>query len=87
MQLEDKRVFMGGIPFQMQDDEVRQLCESFGKLKSFNLIKDTQSTGMNKGYAFFEYQDDRASEKAIKALNQLEIKDKRLKVQRASEGL
>jgi len=55
MQLEDKRVFMGGIPFQMQDDEVRQLCESFGKLKSFNLIKDTQSNGINKGYAFFEY--------------------------------
>ena len=42
---------------------------------------------MNKGYAFFEYYDDRASEKAIKALNQLEIKDKRLKVQRACEGL
>ena len=42
---------------------------------------------MNKGYAFFEYIDDRASEKAIKALNNLEIKDKRLKVQRASEGL
>ena len=87
MQLEDKRVFMGGIPFQMQESEVRQLCESFGKLKSFNLIKDTQANGMNKGYAFFEYYDDRASDKAIKALNQLEIKDKRLKVQRASEGL
>jgi RNA recognition motif-containing protein len=42
---------------------------------------------MNKGYAFFEYIDDRAAEKAIKALNQLEIKDKRLKVQKASEGL
>ena len=42
---------------------------------------------MNKGYAFFEYHDERASDKAIKALNQFEIKDKRLKVQRASEGL
>jgi len=42
---------------------------------------------MNKGYAFFEYFDDRATEKAIRALNQLEIKDKRLKVQRACEGL
>ena len=42
---------------------------------------------MNKGYAFFEYYDERASDKAIRALNQLEIKDKRLKVQRASEGL
>jgi RNA recognition motif-containing protein len=78
---------MGGIPFQMQEDEVRSLCESFGKLKSFNLIKDNTQVGINKGYAFFEYQDERAIDKAIKALNQLEIKDKRLKVQRAAEGL
>ena len=37
---EDRRLFMGGIPFQMQEEEVRKMCESFGKLKSFNLIKD-----------------------------------------------
>ncbi len=66
---EDRRIFMGGIPFQMQEDEVRQLCESFGKLKSFNLIKDNQQQGINKGYAFFEYQDERAIDKAIRALN------------------
>lgn len=71
----------------MHEEEVREMCESFGRLKNFNLIKDTQQAGLNKGYAFFEYIDDRAAEKAIKALNQLEIKDKRLKVQKASEGL
>jgi len=30
--------------------------------------------------------DERAAEKAIKALNGFEIKDKRLKVQRAAQG-
>jgi RNA recognition motif-containing protein len=30
--------------------------------------------------------DERAAEKAIKSLNGLEIKDKRLKVQRAAQG-
>ena len=38
--VEDNRVFMGGIPFQMQEEEVREMCESFGRLKNFNLIKD-----------------------------------------------
>lgn len=85
--VEDHRIFMGGIPFQMQEDEVRELCESFGKLRSFNLIKDASQVGMNKGYAFFEYQDERAAEKAIRALNNFELKDKRLKVQRAAEGV
>ena len=41
---------------------------------------------MNKGYAFFEFVDERAAEKAIKSLNNLEIMDKKLKVQKASQG-
>ena len=52
---EDKRVFMGGIPFSMTEPEVREICESFGRLKSFNLIKDNIDQSLNKGYAFFEF--------------------------------
>jgi len=77
---EDNRVFMGGIPFTMSEVEVSKICASFGKLKSFNLIKDNIDPTLNKGYAFFEYVDERAAEKAIKALNNLEIMDKKLKV-------
>ena len=78
--LEDQRIFMGNIPQQMPEEEVRAMCESFGKLKSFNLIKDTTQVGINRGYAFFEYVDERAIDKAISGLNQVEFKDKRLKV-------
>ena len=77
---------MGGIPFNMSEVEVSKICASFGKLKSFNLIKDPVDPSMNKGYAFFEYADERAAEKAIKALNNFEIMDKKLKVQKASAG-
>ena len=63
---EDHRIFMGGIPFSMNEQEVRDMCEGFGKLKSFNLIKDQQNHDQNKGFAFFEYEDDRAAERAIK---------------------
>ena len=83
---EDNRVFMGGIPFSMSEVEVSKICASFGKLKSFNLIKDSVDPSLNKGYAFFEYADERAAEKAIKALNNMEIMDKKLKVQKASTG-
>ena len=83
---EDNRVFMGGIPFTMSEVEVSKICASFGKLKSFNLIKDSVDPSLNKGYAFFEYADERAAEKAIKALNNLEIMEKKLKVQKASTG-
>lgn len=34
------------------------MCEQFGKLKYFNLVKDTKATegAVSKGYCFFEYQ-------------------------------
>lgn len=76
----DNRIYMGGIPYNMSEADVKSMCESFGKLKSFNLIKDPANPDLNKGYAFFEYCDDRSTDKAIKALNGLEFKDKRLKV-------
>jgi len=76
----DNKLYIGGLPTTMGDAEVRQLVESFGKLKSFNLVKDPANPDHNKGYAFFEYADDRATEKALKALNNYEVKDKRLKV-------
>ena len=60
------------------------MCESFGRLKAFTLVKDPSNPELNKGYAFFEYTDERSIEKAVKALNGLDFKDKKLKVQRAS---
>ncbi len=75
---------MGNIPANLTDQEVRKMCESFGRLKTFNLVKDPTNPDLNKGYAFFEYVDERSVEKSIKALNGLDFKDKRLKVQRAS---
>jgi RNA recognition motif-containing protein len=80
----DNRIYMGGIPYNMSETEVKKMCEAFGRLKSFNLIKDPSNPELNKGYAFFEYSDDRSTDKAIKALNGLEFKDKRLKVQKAN---
>jgi len=47
-------------------------------------VKDLQNPDQNKGYAFFEYVDERAADKAIKALNNIDLKDKKLRVQRAS---
>lgn len=75
---------MGGIPLAMTEQEVKKMCESFGRLKSFNLVKDPSNPELNKGYAFFEYVDERAVDKAIKGLNNLDFRDKKLKVQRAS---
>ena len=71
---------MGNIPEAMSEIKVRELCESFGLLKKFLLYKDPNNQNKNRGYCFFEYVDPRATEKAIKHLNNMEFKDKKLKV-------
>ena len=65
------------------DHQVRKICETFGKLKFFNLVKDG---AVSKGYCFFEYEDNDSADKAIKALNGLPIADKRLKCHAATLG-
>lgn len=82
----DNELFMGGLPVTMPDIKVRQLCESFGQLKKFLLCKDPNNPSQSRGYCFFEYVDPRATEKAIKHLNNMEFKEKRLKIHRKAQG-
>jgi splicing factor U2AF subunit len=50
------KIFMGGLPANLQEEQIKELATAFGPLKAFNLIKDG-ATGTSKGYAFFEYAD------------------------------
>jgi RNA recognition motif-containing protein len=83
----DNKIYMGGLPTYLKDEDVKKICEAYGMLKYFNLVKDSSSgQPVSKGYCFFEYIDSKVTDKAIKGLNLLEIGDKKLKVQRASAG-
>lgn len=41
------KIFVGGLPSYLTDDQVIDLLKSFGELKSFNLVKET-TTGNSK---------------------------------------
>jgi splicing factor U2AF subunit len=79
------KVFIGGIPSNLNEEEVKELLQVFGLLKSFNLVRDT-TTGVSKGYAFCEYLNPEDTDKACKGLNKMKLGDKTLVVQRASVG-
>jgi len=69
----------------LNEDQVKELLTSFGKLRAFNLVKDS-ATGLSKGYAFCEYADISITDHAIAGLNGMQLGDKKLIVQRASIG-
>lgn len=79
------KVFVGGLPPYLNEEQVMELLSSFGDLKAFNLVRDN-GNGPSKGFAFFEYVDPAVTDVAIQSLNEMELGDKYLVVQRASVG-
>jgi len=79
------KVFVGGLPSYLNEEQVMELLKSFGELKAFNLVRDN-GTGPSKGFAFFEYVDPAVTDVAIVALSGMTLGDRQLVVQRASVG-
>eukprot|EP01119_Soliformovum_irregulare_P008571 TRINITY_DN21684_c0_g1_i1.p1 TRINITY_DN21684_c0_g1~~TRINITY_DN21684_c0_g1_i1.p1 ORF type:complete len:517 (+),score=147.33 TRINITY_DN21684_c0_g1_i1:63-1553(+) len=79
------KIFIGGLPAYLTEEQVKELCASFGALKSFNLVKDSLS-GNSKGFAFFEYTDPDVTDRACAGLNGMKLGEKSILVQRANVG-
>ncbi|KAK4022388.1 hypothetical protein OUZ56_007857 [Daphnia magna] len=79
------KLFIGGLPNYLNEEQVKELLMSFGQLRAFNLVKDT-ATGLSKGYAFCEYADVTVTDQAISGLNGMQLGDKKIIIQRASVG-
>ncbi|KAJ9094185.1 hypothetical protein QFC19_008036 [Naganishia cerealis] len=81
------KIYIGGLPTYLGDEQVMELLKSFGELKSFNLVKEgAGQTGASKGFAFCEYVDTAVTDMAIAGLNGFNLADRVLTVQRASQG-
>jgi len=82
--LEDPdRIFVGGLPYFYSEAQVRELLESFGPLRGFELVTD-RGTGNSKGYAFCVYLDTAVIDIACAELNGIKMGDKTLTVRRAN---
>ncbi|GAA5958263.1 hypothetical protein JCM3765_004773 [Sporobolomyces pararoseus] len=79
------KIFIGGLPSYLNDEQVMELLSSFGELRAFNLVKEG-GTGASKGFAFCEYVDPNITEVACQGLNGMELGDRYLVVQRAALG-
>ncbi|EGR32741.1 u2 snrnp auxilliary splicing factor, putative [Ichthyophthirius multifiliis] len=84
--IQENKIYMGGLPTYLKDPEIKKLCETFGKLKYFNLAKQQNENKewVSKGYCFFEYEDKEVTDRAIKALNGLPCGDRKLKVSKVT---
>ncbi|KAH8233152.1 hypothetical protein KR026_004847, partial [Drosophila bipectinata] len=79
------KIYIGGLPTCLLEEQIKELLLSFGQLKGFNLVKDS-NTSLSKGFAFFEYVDPEVSDQAIAGLNGMQLGDRKLVVQRSIAG-
>ena len=75
------KIYVGNMPFSMDESQLRGLFEEFGEVDSANVITDRE-TGRPRGFAFVEMQDADAR-KAIEELNEREVDGRKLKVNEA----
>uniref|UniRef100_A0A7C8ZXT6 RRM domain-containing protein n=1 Tax=Opuntia streptacantha TaxID=393608 RepID=A0A7C8ZXT6_OPUST len=71
-------VFIGGLPKDVLEEDLRDLCEPIGDIYEVRLIKN-KDTGESKGYAFVAFKTKEDAQKAIEELKNKEFKGKSLR--------
>lgn len=77
-------IFVANLNYQLQEDELGDLFESYGAVDSVKIILD-RDTGRSRGFGFVEMADDEEAGEAIKALNGHELSGRELVVKEAEE--
>ena len=72
-------IFIAGLNYNMSEAELEELFAEYGEVVSVKIIMDRE-TGRSKGYGFVEMADDEAGDKAIAALNEVDMDGKTLSV-------
>ena len=76
------KLYVGGLAYSVNDQELEQLFTEQGKVVSAVVIKDRDS-GQSKGFGFVEMEDDAEAQNAIKNLNGKEVSGRSIMVNQA----
>jgi len=61
-------IFVGSLPFSLEEADLRESFEAYGAVESVKIITD-KFTGRSKGFGFVEMSNDDEAQKAIDELN------------------
>jgi hypothetical protein len=76
------KIYIGGLPYQTDENQLTQIFSSYGEVASAKIIFD-RDTGRSKGFGFVEMNDDEAARRAISELHQAELGGRTLTVNEA----
>lgn len=72
-------IYVGNLPYSVQDEELREAFETYGEVLSAEVIFDRR-TQRSRGYGFVEMDNDDEAREAIAALNGSDFQGRELRV-------
>src|SRR5215467_10004431 len=76
------RLFVGNLPYDATEDEIRQHFSAVGNLSYVSIPLDRE-TGRKRGFAFVEFADPQQAQEAIRQFNNQPFKGRSLAVNEA----
>lgn len=74
-----KRLFVGGLPYSVNDTQLQDFFAKLGPVVSSKVIVDKYS-GRSKGFGFVEMENDADADKAIETLNNTDLEGRKITV-------
>ena len=76
------KLFVGSLPWSVNDEELKQTFEKHGTVVSAKVITD-RDTRRSRGFGFVEMESSSDADNAIKALNDSELNGRNIVVNEA----
>lgn len=79
----DKVVYVGHLPYDMTEEQIKDVFKTVGPVKQIRLVFDRQ-TGKSKGFAFVQYYKPESAQSAVRNLDKYKVGNMQLKVNYSS---
>ena len=76
------KIYVGNLPFGIDDDALLKLFQEYGEVESAKVIVD-RYTGRSRGFGFVEMSDADGARKAIETVNGQDVEGRSLTVNEA----
>ena len=76
---EEKKLFVGGLPWRMTNDELRDMFAEVGEVTDAFIPRDRE-TGRSRGFGFVEFANQEDAQAAIEKFDGMEYDGRNLNV-------
>ena len=80
----NKKVFVGSLPWSVNNDSLKELFAAMGEIVDAVVITD-RATGRSRGFGFVTFADEASAKKAVDEMNEKEIEGRKIFVNFAKE--